>query len=73
MATNGSLPCLQGRVSERRELNMASVPFFKTFSRTLKPRQPHPDPPLLTQGRERIMASIKLYRLVTLFMEVPIG
>jgi len=52
---------------------MASVPFFKTFSRTLKPRQPHPDPPLLTQGRERIMASIKLYRLVTLFIEVPIG
>ena len=42
---------------------MASVPFFKTFSRTLKPRQPHPDPPLLTQGREPIVASNKLHVL----------
>ena len=51
--------------SERREPDMASMHFRRKFSSTLKPKQPHPNPPLLTQGRERIMASIKLYRFVT--------
>jgi hypothetical protein len=29
------------------------------FNNTLKPKQPHPNPPLLTQGRERLLVSIK--------------
>ena len=80
IATNGSLPCLQGRVrvgcerSERQEPNMASIHFLRKFSFTLKPKQPHPNPPpgsspgqaLLPQGREHIVASIKVYRPVTL-------
>jgi len=34
-----------------------------TFVCTLKPKQPHPNPPLLSQGRELISASIKLFGL----------
>ena len=55
--------------SERREPDMASMCFRRKFSSALKPKQPHPDPPLLTQGREHITASIKLYRFVTLLDE----
>jgi hypothetical protein len=32
---------------------------FLDISYTLKPKQPHPNPPLLPQGREPIMASNK--------------
>jgi hypothetical protein len=45
--------------------------FLAEFSRTLKPKQPHPSPPLLPQGRGRIMASVKLYGLVRPSDEQP--
>ena len=38
--------------SERRKPDMASMHFLRKFSYTLKPEQPHPNPPLLTQWRE---------------------
>jgi hypothetical protein len=34
-----------------------------TFVYRLKPKQPHPNPPLLPQGREPISASIKFLGL----------
>ena len=52
--------------SERQEPNMASIHFLMEFSCALKPKQPHPSPPLLPQGRERTAASIKVYRPVML-------
>ena len=55
--------------SERREPTIACIPLLGTFSGVLKPKQPHPNPPLLPQGRECIVASIRLYRLVTLWDE----
>jgi hypothetical protein len=34
--------------------------FLRKFSGTLKSKQPHPSPPLLPQGREHTVASVKL-------------
>ena len=63
--------------SERREPTIACIPLLGTFSGVLKPKQPHPNRPpgsspgqaLPPQGRECIVARIRLYRLVTLLDE----
>jgi hypothetical protein len=43
------------------------------FVCALKPRQPHPNPPLLSQGREQIIASIKLPALRDYFANATIS
>jgi|GEM_PF-6793032 len=39
------------------------------FNHALKPKQPHPKPPLRSQGRACITVSQELHRLVTLLDE----
>jgi hypothetical protein len=58
-----SLPCLQGRVgvgcerSEWRKDDVAKAHARPAkFNDTLKHKQPHPNPPLLSQGRELFLA-----------------
>ena len=59
VAKSRPLPCLQGRVrvgcerSERQKEVIAPTHVLATCSYTLKHKQPHPNPPLLSQGRER--------------------
>jgi hypothetical protein len=58
-AKNSPLPCLQGRArvgcerSERQKEVVVSIHVLATCGYTLKHKQPHPNPPLLSQGRER--------------------
>jgi hypothetical protein len=58
-AKGSPLPCLQGRArvgcerSERQREVVAAAHVLATFGYTLKHKQPHPNPPLLSQGRER--------------------
>ena len=62
IAKNRSLPCLQGRVrvgcerSERQKEVVTPMHVLATSGYTLKHKQPHPNPPLLPQGRERTIA-----------------
>jgi hypothetical protein len=47
--------------SEQRMADVAAKHILATFSYALKHKQPHPNPPLLWQGRELIAASIKMH------------
>ena len=53
----------------------ACIPIVAKCNCALKPKQPHPNPPLLSQGREPFTANVKLCRRKTSrapLIEVPV-